>query len=254
MGNKPTQTAISPREITIELYRRRLILTWLRDKPEGWRLVSGLWSPFYLQLRNLPSHPDLMQSIGRLVAASVAQEVPDVTRLVGVAMAGIPIATAASIAGKVPCAFTRKVEGARDVSTLSSHLEEYGDHSLVEGELRDGDVLVLVDDLVTRFDSKLVALEMLRLEMIRRKISDFKTKGVAVIVDREQGAQEEAARLGIALIPLLRFRSQCLGFLAEVASSEELETISEYLSTPEAFQSTDRQEYLRDLAQRKMIR
>ena len=39
------------KEIIGMLYDQGMIRTWYRDKPEGWTLVSGIWSPFYIQLR-----------------------------------------------------------------------------------------------------------------------------------------------------------------------------------------------------------
>lgn len=225
------------RDLSREFYRRGLIKTWSRDRPEGWTLVSGLWSPFYLQLRLLPSHPDLLKRIAQAFGQFLSGESLPATRLVGVAMAGIPISTATSVETGIPGGYTRKIEGARSVEAFRSRLADYGQHSLIESELVEGDRVVLVDDLVTRFDSKLVAIEMLQTEIGRRGIKGAKVSGVLVIVDREQGASEHAARLGIRLHSLLRFASDCVPQLEGVASPDELNVLSSYLKDPTAFQS-----------------
>src|SRR5512145_305951 len=96
--------------ILAELTERGLFQTWRRHRPEGWILASGLWSPFYLQLRRLPSHPDLLGAVGESLGAAVRERLPGTTRLVGLAMAGVPIATAAALAAGIPFGFTRKIE------------------------------------------------------------------------------------------------------------------------------------------------
>ena len=78
---------MNEKEIFIELYKRGLIKT-IRHKPEGWKLVSGIWSPFYIQLRLLPSHPDLLNEIGILLGEKIKSFG---NKLLGIAMAGIPI-------------------------------------------------------------------------------------------------------------------------------------------------------------------
>ncbi|HSW31788.1 MAG TPA: hypothetical protein VLH75_20060 [Longimicrobiales bacterium] len=234
--------------LAMELYRRGMIKTWLRDKPEGWVLLSGLWSPFYLQLRALPSHPDLMRTIGANLAHLIKARVREATRVVGIATAGVPIATAVSLEGGLPCAYTRKIEGVRSAEALREALSSYGDHSLIEGDLAAGDVVVLVDDLVTRFDSKIAALEMLAREYARRGISDYLVRAVAVVVDREQGALSEATARGVELVSMLQFRSEALEHLRDTMTPLEVEIILEYLDDPEPFQDLGRQESLRTLA------
>ncbi|RLG71692.1 MAG: hypothetical protein DRO11_03885, partial [Methanobacteriota archaeon] len=82
------------RTLVRELHQLGLIKTWARNKPEGWKLVSGLWCPFYIQLRPLCSYPKLLEMVGRGVARLVEEEIGEANRLVGLAAAGIPIAVA----------------------------------------------------------------------------------------------------------------------------------------------------------------
>ena len=124
------------KEILLRIYDSRMIRTWYRDKPEGWRLISGLWSPLYIQLRVLSAYPDILRLIGRCMAEMIRVQVPQATQVVGVAFAGIPIAVATSLAGDIPCATTRKLPGVRSLSDFDKAIAEYGEHALVEGELR----------------------------------------------------------------------------------------------------------------------
>jgi len=124
------------KEIMAGLYEHGLIKTWLRDKPEGWKLVSGLWSPFYIQLRSLPSYPSLLKKIGRHMGEMVEKEC-NADRVLGIAMAGIPIATAISVGHDIPLCYTRKLEGATSLEGLKVAAMKYGEHSMVEEKAED---------------------------------------------------------------------------------------------------------------------
>jgi len=224
------------RDTMLALYERGLMKTWYRDRREGWELVSGRWSPFYLQLRPLCSFPDLLKSVGYALSRVVANEVPDATRLVGIAMAGIPIALAASFASGITCTYTRKLEGVRSVEDLRRVLESYGEHRMLEGEVGPGDRLVFVDDLVTGLDSKLIAIEQVRAQLAWDGVTGCATEDVLVLVDREQGAQTRADELGVRLHSLIPFRSQALEWLRDNLAPVEYDVISDYLSDPDAFQ------------------
>ncbi len=233
------------KEIIAELYEHGLIKTWLRDRKEGWKLVSGIWSPFYIQLRSLPSYPALLKKVGRYMGEMIEKEC-DVDRILGIAMAGIPIATAVSVEHGIPLCYTRKLEGATSLQGLKEAVMMYGEHSLVEGEMADGDKFVAVDDLVTKFDSKLVAIEQLRMEGERRNV-DIKCGDVAVIIDREQGAAEIAKKHGIKLHALIPFRSKGVEWLRDFISDKEYEVIKDYLSDSEKYQNEERRnELLKD--------
>lgn len=215
-----------------ELFREGLIRTWYRDQKEGWILRSGKWSPFYVQLRPLVSRPVLLNKIGSALANLVRRECPQVNKLVGVAMAGIPIAVATSINSGIPAAYTRKLE-----SGCESSQRAYGEHALIEGELHEGDVAALIDDVVTRFDSKLEALKQLNdaASNLGIKVS---CHDVCVVVDRLQGGLDVIQRQNIRLHSLIQLTPDRLESLKPFLDGPEFEVIADYLNDPEAFQNT----------------
>jgi uridine monophosphate synthetase len=232
-----------------ELYTRGMIHTWYRDKPEGWTLISGLWSPFYINLRPLCSHPSLLMEVGKALGKTIQNECGRIDRVVGIAMAGIPISVSISLTQKIPSCFTRKLEGVRNLEQFEAHLREYGQHSMIEGELTQGDHVVLVDDLVTRFDSKLIAFRQLEAEAEMRGLTIDATH-VAVLFDREQGAREMASEHGIHLHSLIPFESKGITWLESVFDPVEYDVIRSYLQNSDAFQDTERIQELKNIARK----
>lgn len=221
---------MNEREIFVELYRKGLIKT-IKHKKEGWHLVSGIWSPFYIQLRLLPSYPNLMNEIGNMLGEKVKGYG---NKLLGIAMAGIPIATVISIIHKIPLCYTRKIAGVKNVEELEKYADEYGEHSMVEGEIEDGDKFIAVDDIVTKFDSKMVAIKQLEIEAEKRG-KRIECRNVAVVVDRQQGAEEIAEKYGIKLHSLIKFKN-AIEWIKDEMDEEEYEIIVEYLENPEKYQ------------------
>lgn len=233
--------------IAVGLYENGLFRTWFRDRPQGWTLVSGLWSPIYLQLRELSSYPGLLRDAGEALGQILRQEIPDADGLVGIAYGGIPIAVAASLASGVPAAMTRKLEAKSDLE-IEEALAAYGQHASVEGAIEEGSRLVLVDDLVTGFDSKLVAARQVWHEAARRGLSQVSCRDVVVVVDREQGGAEAARSHGFNLHSALKLRSDGLEWLAGKLAPVEYEVVSAYLEDPTPFQDVGEQERLAGLA------
>ena len=224
------------KEIVCSLYEKRMIKTWYRDKPEGWVLISGIWSPFYIQLRLLSSYPELLKKIGYAMGKMIKEEAQGVNKVVGVAMAGLPIATAIALSHEISSAFTRKLEGIRSLEEFRASIGKYGEHTLVEGDFKNGDRIIIVDDLVTRFDSKLIVIEQVKSEVESRGLSNIILRDVAVLIDREQGACQRAKEYGISLYSLIPFETKGLPWLKEKMSSQEYQVIMEYLENPDKYQ------------------
>jgi orotate phosphoribosyltransferase len=243
------------RKLSTLLYDNGLIKTWYKDNPRGWMLVSGLWSPFYIQLRPISSCPearDLLKLVGTSVFEILRHEAANVNKLLGVAFAGIPISIATTLVSGIPSCYTRKTEFDGRVEFKTRFLD-YGEHSMVEGELRDGDVFAIVDDVVTHFDSKLEALSKLMEEKKRRKVKwSLRCEDVVVLVDREQGAGERAMQLGMRLHSLIPLRSKGIDWLKDRMSEVEYTVIREYLDNPAAFQKEKARLDLYELAERAL--
>jgi orotate phosphoribosyltransferase len=225
------------KEIMVDIYKNRMLLTSERDRPEGWRLVSGLWSPFYIQLRNLSSFPETMRKVGEAMTIMIKDAAPAVSNLVGIAFSGIPIATAVSIESGLPACHTRKMLGVKTEADLQKALADYGQHSILEGVLKDGDSLCLVDDLVTGMESKMIARSQVLAEASKRKLSDVSCNNVAVIIDRQQGAMKRASEVGLRLHSLIQLVDEGLAFIKPLMSKSEYELVSGYLADPSKYQN-----------------
>lgn len=225
------------RQIMHDIYEKRMLLTSTRDCEEGWKLVSGMWSPFYIQLRLISSFPLTLRRVGRAMSVFLKNRAPAVTKLVGIAFAGIPIATAVSLESDIPAVHTRKLTGIKTSDELKEALAEYGQHRLVEGVLEDGDVLCLVDDLVTGMESKLVARAQVMAEVENRGLTDVKCDDIAVVIDRQQGARARAESEGMNLHALIDFVDTGLPLIRNVMDEDEFSLIKRYLEAPKEFQN-----------------
>jgi orotate phosphoribosyltransferase len=226
----PSQLHEHQKKIMRGIYENRMLLTSFRDKPKGWKLFSGVWSPFYIQLRNLSSFPEVLSEVGLAMTKLIKESAPDVTKLVGVAFSGIPIATAISLESGIPSCHTRKIHGVHSSQNLREELGKYGQHSLLEGVLEEDDTICLVDDLVTSMKSTLQARSQVIEEIRRRNLNNIVCDDIAVIIDRQQGAMKKAEGMKIRLHSLINFVDEGLPLIQDIMNDEEYRLITNYLS------------------------
>jgi orotate phosphoribosyltransferase len=248
------------KEIVCALYDEGMIETWYRDKPEGWTLVSGIWSPFYINLRPLGSKQnskEILSKIGSAMGGLIKEEMPYITRVVGLYIAGIPLASAITLTVGIPSCYGRQLPGIkteeefkRKITELRQQLHKYGQHGLVEGDFCEGDQIAIIDDLVTKFNTKLLARIQID-EAAKDKNVHVTCKDVVVLIDREQGAREVALSSGMRLWSVIPFKSKGIHWLKDRMEPQEFETITDYLKDEKKYQEPAIQRKLLDAALKK---
>jgi len=141
-------------------------------------LASGERSGYYVDIKSAVTDPGLLQAIGDEICRRYTFDV-----VAGVAVGGVPIAVAVSLACRRPYAIVRKEE------------KSHGKSGLVIGSVRDRSVL-LVEDVTTSGGSSLFGIEALR-------SAGARVERVVAVVDREQGAAEMLRKHGVALASLV---------------------------------------------------
>jgi len=173
------------------------------------KLTSGKVSPYYIDLRIVPSFPDTFRQICDFYDEAITTQLglKNFDRVAGVPIAGIPFASQIAYNLKKPFLYVRK--GVR----------LHGRQRRVEGILVSGDRVLLVDDLVTTGLTLKKAAEAVTAE------GGIVTKAVALL-DREEGGKEKLAKSGIQLHALLKI-SEVANALYEIGAldKENLKTI-----------------------------
>jgi len=150
------------------------------------KLTSGKASPYYIDLRIVPSFPDAFTHICDFYAEQIKTQIGtnNFDRIAGVPIAGIPFASQIAYNLKKPFLYVRK------------GMRRHGRKRRVEGILVSGDRVLLVDDLVTTGLSLRKAADAIRAE------GGVATQAVAFL-DREEGGKAKLAKKGIELKALL---------------------------------------------------
>ena len=150
------------------------------------KLTSGEISPYYMDLRIVPSFPDAFKRICDLYVELIKADVgaDGFDRIAGIPTAGISFASIAAYHLKKPFLYVRTAE------------REHGRGRSVEGILLPGDRVLLMDDLITKGGSILKAAEAVRAE--GGVVTD-----TVVLMNREENGNQNLAKDGIKLHYLL---------------------------------------------------
>lgn len=172
-------------------------------------LASGKRSPYYFDLRILPSYPEVYSKVINLWLEKLSSSNIVFDCIVGIASAGIAHAAILGYLMRKPIGYVR------------AEKKDHGTGKLVEGVI-EGRVLV-VDDVVTTGGTLARACNAIK--EVGATVSAF-----TVILDREEGAEEVSKELGIAFVPLIK-ASYIFKTLKELGliSSEKYEEALKYL-------------------------
>ena len=142
-------------------------------------LASGAKSKYYVDVKTAIMRPELLGAIAEEVAKTYDFEV-----IAGVAVGGVPLATAVSLASGKPCAIIR------------SAAKDHGKSQMVIGNVA-GKHVMLIEDVTTSGGSSKYGVDELRKA---GAIID----AVVTVVDREGGASDLLGKDGVTLHALVK--------------------------------------------------
>ena len=145
-------------------------------------LSSGKKSNYYINMKKAITNPEILSLISQLICEEIKNDSFD--KIAGPALGAVPIATAISLDSKTPLLMIRKAK------------KGYGTSKLIEGEINEGDKVVIVEDVSTTGKSLIKAIDVIQ-----------KNGGIVkkafVVVDRNEGAIENFKELNLELNPLI---------------------------------------------------
>jgi len=148
-------------------------------------LRSGRRSSWYLDKYRFETEPAILRALGDALAEAVEGCEPDAVRLAGPALGAVALAASAAMASGLPFIIVR------------GETKEYGTAKRIEGPFESGELVCLLEDVVTSGGALAEAVSALRDE-------GLVVRNAVCVVDREEGGSDALARLGVRLRPLFR--------------------------------------------------
>jgi orotate phosphoribosyltransferase len=145
-------------------------------------LSSGRKSDVYVDVKKAWPDPHRLRTLGRALAARVAPG----ERLAGMELGAVPLVVAAALELDRPYVVLRKAA------------KEHGTRQAFEGEIPSGAKFVILEDVTTTGGSTARSVEIVRAAggVVDRAV---------VVLDRQEGATENLAALGVRLESLVTF-------------------------------------------------
>jgi orotate phosphoribosyltransferase len=161
-------------------------------------LRSGKRSSWYLDKYRFETDPEALRAVGSRLAEAVSAFEPEADRLAGPALGAVALAASTSLASGRPFIIVR------------GEAKAYGTANRIEGPFEPGELVCVLEDVVTTGGALAEAVETLRSEGLR-------VRNAVCVVDREEGGSDALARLGVRLRAL--FRAQDLVEMRKTAGN-----------------------------------
>ncbi len=190
---------------------------------EPFTFASGLRSPTYIDCRKLISYPRIRASLMDFMAVTILREAgfEAFDNIAGGETAGIPFAALVAERLALPMSYVRKKP------------KGYGRNARIEGDMTEGQRVLLVEDLTTDGGSKLSFVEA-----IRETGASCAWTAVIFYYDIFKGTQESLAEHGISLLHLATWWDVLAEAKAQGSfSTETLAEVEAFLSDPRAWQA-----------------
>ncbi|HVZ76162.1 MAG TPA: hypothetical protein VG934_02735 [Candidatus Paceibacterota bacterium] len=182
-------------------------------------------SPIYLNLRTPenpkpgPLTPELVQDMGTLLWKEAIRIGFRFNAIAGLPNAGTPLAEAMKRAAYIGGLYLPTISLNKAETAQGRRIDGIADY----GGASKNDRVLIIDDLITRGDSKNEGIEALRTD-------GFEVTDVLVLVDREQGGAEDLKTFGVKLHSIITLDSILIKLHRyDRISERQLETILRYL-------------------------
>lgn len=137
-------------------------------------LRSGKRSKYYLDKYLFETKPEILKALGAEFSKHVTA---DVTLIAGAELGGVALAAATAM------------ESGKNWIIVRNSKKDYGTSKMVEGILKAGDVVLLVEDIATTGGQVLEAAKIIT-------EAGAKVKKIVAVIDRKQGARENITSAG----------------------------------------------------------
>lgn len=191
-------------DITHDLYRYGVF------KIGQFTLKSGAVSPFYLDLRIIPSHPSLFKKVITIYESLLKQLEYTPAAIAGIMSAGVPFATGLCLQTDLP------------LLQIRANVKDHGMKKMIEGTLPPAhSKVVLLDDLVSTGASKLPVIAEVRK-------AGLEVEEILVLVDRsETKAYSDLSDAGVKIVAAGTIDDLFTGLRRSDISSTELQVIED---------------------------
>ena len=154
-----------------ELAKRIADVSLLRGQ---FTLRSGRTSNYYLDKYLFETQPDILKALGELFAQRVGKQVD---RIAGAELGAVALAAATAMACGKPFVIIRNQK------------KDYGTSKLLEGTIKPGETILIVEDVLTTGGQVLEAAKTL-------KDAGAKIDRIVVVIDRLEGARANVEGAG----------------------------------------------------------
>jgi len=152
-------------------------------------LASGKQSDFYIDARLTTMSPEGLSIIGSLALSTLRESGWKVDAIGGLTLGADPISYAISYASAASDHPLRAF-------TVRKEPKAHGTGKLLEGPIREGDRVAVIEDVITTGGSALRAIEAVR-------SAKASVVGVLALVDREEGGRQAIEKAGVSVISLV---------------------------------------------------
>ena len=199
---------------TAELLLKLNAIKLQPNNPFNW--ASGWKSPIYCDNRIILSSITYRNRIASLFSQLIKEKYKDVEVIAGVATGGIGIGILVAEKLKLPFIYVRP------------EAKKHGRQNQIEGEVSEGDKIVVIEDLISTGKSSLNAVKALR-------NSKLNVLGMVAIFTYEFKVAEMNFKKDSVILDTLSNYSELLKKAVEInyVSNQDLETLRKWNSSPE---------------------